>query len=46
VSFALSPSTLAIWNVAMKRVVEPGKYEVQIGAASNDIKLRAPLEIM
>jgi len=46
VSFTLSPSTLAIWNVAMKREVEPGKYEVQIGAASNDIKLRAPLEIM
>ena len=46
VSFTLSPSTLAIWNVAMKRVVEPGKYEVQIGAASDDIKLRAPLEIM
>ena len=41
--FTLSP---AIWDIAMKRVVEPGQYEVQIGAASNDIKLRAPFEIM
>ena len=45
VSFTLPPSTLAIWNREMKHVVEPGKYEAQIGASSADIKLRADFQI-
>ena len=45
VSFSLSPSLLAIWNREMKRVVEPGKYEAQVGASSADIKLRGDFEI-
>jgi beta-glucosidase len=45
VSFSLSPSLLAIWNREMKHVVEPGKYEAQVGASSADIKLRGDFEI-
>ena len=45
VSFSLSPSLLAIRNREMRRVVEPGKYEAQVGASSADIKLRADFEI-
>ena len=45
VSFRLSPSTLAIWNRGMVRVVEPGKYEIQIGASSVDLRLKGDLEI-
>jgi len=45
VSFTLSHATLAIWNREMKRVVEPGRYEIQVGASSADIRLKANLEI-
>jgi beta-glucosidase len=45
VTFHLSPSTLAIWNREMERVVEPGKYEIQIGASSTDLRLKGDLEI-
>lgn len=45
VTFTLAPSTLAIWNRDMKRVVEPGRYEAQVGASSKDIRLRADFEI-
>ena len=31
ISFELTPEELAIWNREMKRVVEPGKFEVMVG---------------
>jgi beta-glucosidase len=40
VSFTLKPDQMAIWNEKMKRVIEKGKFEVMIGASSDDIKLR------
>src|SRR6516225_7051693 len=45
VTFPLSPSTLGIWNRDMVRVVEPGEYEIQIGASSTDLRLKGDLEI-
>jgi beta-glucosidase len=45
VSFKLALPTLAIWNREMKLAVEPGKYQVQVGASSADIKLKADFEI-
>jgi beta-glucosidase len=45
VTFTIEPDFLAIWNLEMKRVVEPGKFEVQIGASSKDIRLKGGLEI-
>jgi beta-glucosidase len=45
VSFTLAPSTLFIWNREMRRVVEPGQYEIQVAASSADVRLKANLEI-
>jgi beta-glucosidase len=34
------------WDTAKKQyVVEPGDYELLVGAASDDIRLRAPFKI-
>ncbi len=40
VKFTLKPDQMAIWNDHMKRVIEKGKFEVMIGASSDDIRLR------
>ncbi len=40
VTFTLKPDQMAIWNEKMKRVIEPGKFEVMVGSSSDDIKLR------
>jgi beta-glucosidase len=36
--FELTPADLAIWNIDMKRVVEPGKFTVMVGPNSRDLK--------
>ncbi|MDR0506605.1 MAG: glycoside hydrolase family 3 C-terminal domain-containing protein [Dysgonamonadaceae bacterium] len=36
----LSPEQLSLVNAEMKRVVEPGEFEIAIGASSEDIRLR------
>jgi beta-glucosidase len=45
VTMALAPENLAIWNPEMKRVVEPGKFKVMVGASSKDIRLNGEVEI-
>jgi beta-glucosidase len=37
VSFVLTSEELAIWNREMKRVVEPGKFEVMVGGNSVEL---------
>ncbi len=37
-AFELAPADLAIWNIDMKRVVEPGKFTVMAGGNSRDLK--------
>ena len=37
-AFDLSPADLSIWNIDMKRVVEPGKFTVMAGPNSVDLK--------
>jgi beta-glucosidase len=37
VSITLTPEELSIWNREMKRVVEPGEFEVMIGGNSTDV---------
>ncbi|MDR3689222.1 MAG: glycoside hydrolase family 3 C-terminal domain-containing protein [Fimbriimonas sp.] len=39
VTFTLKPDQLAIWNEKMKRVIEKGRFDVMIGASSDDIRL-------
>lgn len=46
VSFTLTPADLALWNRAMKFVVEPGTFRVMIGASSEDIRLQGDFEII
>ena len=36
---------LALYDIRMKRVVENGEYELQIGSASDDIKLRKTITV-
>ncbi|GAA3773844.1 glycoside hydrolase family 3 N-terminal domain-containing protein [Flavobacterium ginsengiterrae] len=37
VEFTLTPDELSIWNREMKRVVEPGDFEVMVGGNSADL---------
>lgn len=39
VSLTLKPDKMAIWNEKMKRVIEPGKFDVMVGSSAEDIHL-------
>jgi beta-glucosidase len=39
VTFTLTRDQLAFWNARMKRVVEPGQFDVMVGSSSSDIRL-------
>ncbi|HXK10890.1 MAG TPA: glycoside hydrolase family 3 C-terminal domain-containing protein [Vicinamibacteria bacterium] len=39
VVFRLTPADLSLWNARLERVVEPGEFEVMVGASSADIRL-------
>ncbi len=43
--FDLGPDELALWNTQMKRVVEPGTFEIMVGASSADIRQTARLNV-
>jgi beta-glucosidase len=45
VTMTIPLGDLAIWNREMKRVVEPGKFRVLVGASSKDIRLNGEFEI-
>jgi hypothetical protein len=45
VTLTIAPENLAIWNLEMKRVIEPGNFKVMVGASSNDIRLNGEFEI-
>lgn len=45
VEFTLLPDDLSLWNVDMERVVEPGEFQVKIGAASDDIRLEGTFNV-
>lgn len=40
VEFTLTHDDLALYNIYMQRITEPGEFTVMIGAASSDIRLR------
>ena len=46
VRLLLPISELALFNQQMKRVAEPGEFELQIGAASDDIKITKTIEVI
>jgi beta-glucosidase len=46
VQFALDRAALSYWSPEKKTwMADPGKFEIQVGASSRDIRLRAPLEL-
>jgi beta-glucosidase len=46
VTVEVSADRLRYWDTQTKQyVVEPGKYEILVGAASDDIRLRLPLTV-
>jgi beta-glucosidase len=38
VTFNITPDALALWNIDMKRVVEPGEFQIMVGPNSADLK--------
>lgn len=45
VSFELPIQELGLWDRSMEYVVEPGEFEIMIGASSEDIRLRKTITI-
>ncbi len=45
VTFALGPEELSMLDAAMRRVVEPGTFEVRVGRSSRDIRLEGLLAV-
>ena len=45
VTFDLRHDDLALYNLKMEHVVEPGEFKVMVGAASNDIRLEGSFRI-
>ena len=46
VTFKVNTAELALWNRQMKRVVEPGEFEVMIGSSSSDIRQKGSFYII
>jgi len=40
VEFAIPCQELGLWNMDMKYVVEPGEFEIMVGASAEDIRLK------
>ena len=45
VSFEITPSHLELLDSNMNRTVEPGEFEIRIGASSEDIRLRKTIRL-
>ena len=46
IQFTLDRAAFSYWSPDKKVwVAEPGKFEIEVGASSRDIRLRAPLEM-
>ena len=44
-TFILTPEDLCLLNQNMQWVVEPGSFEIMVGASSQDIRLRGQIEV-
>jgi beta-glucosidase len=46
VVFRLDGQDMGLWNRENRFVVEPGRFEVMVGASSKDIRLRGEFEVV
>jgi beta-glucosidase len=46
VEFTVDFDELSLWNQEMKKVVEPGDFEVQIGSSCEDIRLKGEFSVI
>ncbi|MEI6851260.1 MAG: glycoside hydrolase family 3 C-terminal domain-containing protein [Bacteroidota bacterium] len=46
VSFMITPELLSMWDLNMKKIVEPGDFRIMIGASCKDIRLRGILTVV
>src|SRR3546814_11158721 len=44
ISFTLTPRSLSLWNIDMKRVVEPAAFDIMVGPVYRSLKT-VPLEV-
>ncbi len=45
VTFLINPEMLSMWDINLKKVVEPGDFRMMIGASCKDIRLRGILTV-
>ena len=46
VDFVVYYEELSLWDKDMKKVVEPGLFEIQVGSSSEDIRLKGEFEVV
>ncbi len=46
VSFEITPEKLQMYDINIKKVIEPGDFRIMIGASSKDIRLRGILKVL
>ena len=46
VDFEIEFEELSLWNAEMKKVVEPGGFEIQIGSSCEDIRLKGKFSVI
>jgi beta-glucosidase len=45
VEMILTPEHLSLLNMEMKRVIEPGEFEIMIGSSSSDLRLKTTINV-
>jgi beta-glucosidase len=45
VEMMLTPEHLSLLNMEMKRVTEPGEFEIMIGSSSSDLRLKTIVNV-
>jgi beta-glucosidase len=46
ITFNLTPEKLKIWDIDMNHTVEPGDFEIMVGASSQDIRLKDTFRVL
>jgi beta-glucosidase len=46
VTITLTPEHLSLLNIDMKRVTEPGEFDIMVGSSSSDIRVKTTIEVL